>query len=139
MAQPGCPDVIVYACANCNPQVRALPRQWKQDGAAVLIHELPCTGKVDAQYLMHAIEGGARGLCLIACPEGECHLGQGNYRAEVRVRTVQRLLGEIGLQPEQAMLVHCSPQDAPERLEQLVHDSVARLCGLSQLEQGTNS
>ena len=132
MSQPVCPDVLVYVCANCIPQAGALPRQWKHDGAHVVVHEIPCSGKVDAQYLMHAVEGGGRGLCVVACPKGDCHLAQGNYRAEIRIRAVQRLLGEIGLEPERAVLVHCSPKDPPQRLKELVNDAVARLCALGE-------
>ncbi len=97
-----------------------------------MVHEIPCSGKVDTQYLMHALEGGGRGLCIVACPKGECHLAQGNYRAEIRIRAVQRLLGEIGLEPERAVLVHCSPNDPPQRLKQLVEDSVTQLCALGE-------
>jgi coenzyme F420-reducing hydrogenase delta subunit len=57
-------------------------------------------------------------------------LAQGNYRAEIRVHAVQRLLGEIGLEPERVVLVHCSPDDPPERLKQLVEDTVAKLFSL---------
>jgi coenzyme F420-reducing hydrogenase delta subunit len=55
---------------------------------------------MDGQYLLHAMEGGARGFCVVACPKGDCHLSQGNYRAEIRVRAVRRLLAEIGLPPD---------------------------------------
>ena len=109
-----------------------LPRQWNHDGAHVVVHEIPCSGKVDAQYLMHALEGGGRGLCVVACPKGDCHLAQGNYRAEVRIGAIQRLLGEIGLEPERAVLIHCSPTDPPERLKQLVEATVSRLCLLGE-------
>lgn len=122
------PDVVVYLCNNCVPQGARLARQWSQGGAHVLVREVPCTGKMDAQYLMHGLEGGARGLCVVACPKGECHLAQGNYRAEVRLRMMQRLLGEIGLEPGRAELVHCSPQDPPEQLERLVNGAVERIC-----------
>jgi len=132
MSQPVCPDVLVYVCANCVVQAGTLPRQWKHDGAHVVVHEIPCSGKVDAQYLMHALEGGGRGICIVACPKGECHLAQGNYRAEVRIHAVQRLLDEIGLEPERAVLLHCSPDDPPERLKQLVEKSVAQLCLLGE-------
>ena len=132
MSQPEWPDVLVYVCANCTAQAGTLPRQWKQGGAHVVVHEIPCSGKVDTQYLMHALEGGGRGLCIVACPKGECHLAQGNYRAEIRIRAVQRLLGEIGLEPERAVLVHCSPNDPPQRLKQLVEDSVTQLCALGE-------
>lgn len=126
------PDVVVYVCANCLPQSGHLPRQWRQDGARVLVREVPCSGKMDGQYLLHALEGGGRGLCVVACPKGECHLAQGNYRAEIRVRTVQRLLDEIGLEPERAQLLHFSPDDPPGELEQCVRDAVERICALGE-------
>ena len=122
------PDVIVYLCSNCVPQGSRLPRQWSHQAAQVLVREVPCTGKMDAQYLLHGLEGGQRGVCVVACPKGECHLAQGNYRAEIRLRTVQRLLAEIGLEPGRAELVHCSAEDPPEQLERLVHDAVERIC-----------
>ena len=126
------PDIVVYLCANCIPQGSRLPRQWKSGDAQVLVREVPCSGKTDGQYLLHGIEGGERGLCVVACPKGECHLAQGNYRAEIRLRTLQRLLAEIGLEPQRAELVHCSPQDPPERLAESVHAAVERICALGE-------
>lgn len=126
------PDVVVYVCTNCIPQGGRLPRQWIQDGARVLVREVPCSGKMDGQYLLHALEGGGSGLCVVACPKGDCHLAQGNYRAEIRVGTVRRLLAEIGLQPERAQLVHCSSNDSPAQLEQLVRGAVERIGALGQ-------
>ena len=126
------PDVVVYLCTNCIPQGLNLPRQWNLDGSLILVREVPCTGKMDGQYLLHAMEGGARGFCVVACPKGDCHLSQGNYRAEVRVRTVRRLLAEIGLPPERAQLVHFSQVDPPPQLEQLVRSTVERICALGE-------
>jgi F420-non-reducing hydrogenase iron-sulfur subunit len=123
------PDVVVYVCTNCIPQSGRLPRQWTQEGARVLVREVPCSGKIDGQYLFHAMEGGGRGICVVACPKGECHFAQGNYRADVRIRTVQRLLSEIGLEPQRAELVHCAPDDP---LEQLVRSAVERICALGE-------
>ena len=130
MTQAACPDVIVYVCANCLPEAGALPRQWKQDDAHVVVHEMPCTGKVDVQYLLHALEGGVRGVCVVGCPKGQCHLAQGNYRVEVRIHTVQRLLSEIGLEPERAVLLHCSSKDPVREVQQKVRQAASRLCGL---------
>ena len=126
------PDVVVYVCANCIPQTGRLPRQWRQEGKRILVREVPCSGKMDGQYLLHALEAGGCGLCVVACPKGECHLAQGNYRAEIRVRTVQRLLAEIGLESERAQLLHCSPDDPPQELEQRVRDAVERICALGE-------
>jgi coenzyme F420-reducing hydrogenase delta subunit len=120
MSESFCPDVLVHVCQNCIPGGAHLPRQWAQDGCRVLVREVPCSGKTDAQYLFHALEGGCRGVCVVTCPKAQCHLAQGNYRAEVRIRTVQRLLAEIGLHPQQAQLLRSSPDAPAAELEQLV-------------------
>lgn len=122
----------MYVCRNSISGDKRLPRQWSQDGTHVLVREVPCSGKVDGQYLIHAFEAGVAGLCVVACPKGDCALGQGNYRAELRIRTVQRLLTEIGLEPERAELLLRHPGDSVEHLEGLVRGVVQRFCALGE-------
>lgn len=130
MTNSVCPDVLVYVCHNCVPHGAKVPRQWKQDDVHVRVQEIPCSGKIDIQYLFHALEGGGRGVCVVACPKGECRLAQGNYRAEVRTHTVQRLLSEIGIEPDRVRLLECSPEDAPEKLENEIRSAVSRFAEL---------
>lgn len=132
MSKNDAADVMVYLCRNCIPGGGRLARQWQQDGYHVRIEELPCSGKMDAQYHFHAFEGGVQALLVVACNQGECRLAQGNYRAEVRVRTVKRLLDEIGLEPERIELLRCSADDPPERLEELVRQAVAGFVSLGK-------
>ncbi len=122
--------VILYVCHNCFPQGKKLPRQWNHDGIHVQVKEVPCSGKIDIQYLFHAIEGGAQGVCVITCPQGECTLAQGNYRAQVRIQTVRNLLAEIGLEAERASLVHFSPKDSFDCLKKLVDNEVKKFSEL---------
>lgn len=130
MAEPVSPDVIVYVCRNALPDGGRLARQWKQDGLHVLVREVPCSGKIDAQYLFHALEAGVHGLCVVACPKGQCTHAQGNYRAEVRIGTIRRLLAEIGVEPERAELLHCSADEGVGHVEELVRGAVQRFCAL---------
>ena len=142
MAEPVCPDVIVYLCRNCIPEGGRLPRQWRQesaqndsaqnDSAHVVVREVPCSGKIDGQYLLHALEGGVHGLCVVGCPEGKCTLVEGNARAEVRIRMIRRVLTEIGIEPDRVELVHASADETLEQLEKLVRDAVARICKLGE-------
>lgn len=133
MAEPVQPDIVVYVCQNCIPKDGGMPLQWNQDGAHVLVRQIPCSGKIDAQYLFHALEAGCHGLCVVACSRGKCRLGEGNYRADVRVRTVRRLLAEIGLEPERVELVHCASEDhLAERVGELARGAVQRLCTLGE-------
>ncbi len=124
MAEAFCPDVLVHVCQNCIPAGGRLPRQWVQDSLQVLVREVPCSGKTDAQYLFHALESGCRGVCVVACPKAACHLAQGNYRAEIRIDTVRRLLAEIGLHPDRAQLLRSSPDEPLGQLEQVVRQAV---------------
>ena len=129
MTEPLHPSVSVYICHQCIPEGGRLPRQWTQEGVHVQVQELPCSGKTDGQYLFHAIEAGARGLLVVTCPEGKCRLSQGNYRADVRVRTVRRLLAEIGMEPERAVLLHCAPDDD---LAEMVRNTVEQFRALGE-------
>lgn len=132
MAVAACPDVTVHVCCNCVPQARSLPRQWTQDGMHVLVRQVPCSGKIDLNYLLHGLEGGGRGVVVVACRRGECSLAQGNYRAEIRIRTIQRLLEEIGLDPNRAQLLHFSPDAEPGEFEPLVRRTVEQICACGE-------
>lgn len=122
----------MYVCYNCMRPGTLLPRQWEQNGLHVQVNEVPCSGKIDVQYLFHAFEGGASGVCVVGCPQGECRLAQGNYRAEIRVQMVQRLLGEIEMNPERIAIVHCSPDDPEGHTEQLLRKSVDQFATLGK-------
>ena len=129
MSESKYPDIVAYVCHNCIPDDVRLPRQWRQDGVRVEARQIPCSGKMDVQYLFHALEAGAQGILVITCLKGECRLAQGNYRAEVRVHTVQRLLEEIGLEPERARLVQRGPEDD---VETLIREAAGRFCALGE-------
>ena len=122
------PDVVVYVCHNCIPPGARLPRQWDQDGSHVVVRQAPCTGKIDAQYLFRGLESGLDGVCIVACPKGECHLTQGNSRAEMRVRTGRKLLSEIGMDPDRLAMIRVASTDKPESLEPAVRQAVAGIC-----------
>jgi coenzyme F420-reducing hydrogenase delta subunit len=65
--------------------------------ANVKVIRLPCTGKVDIEYIMKAFEQGADGVYVIACAIGNCHHEVGNVRATKRVEYLKKLLDDIGL------------------------------------------
>jgi coenzyme F420-reducing hydrogenase delta subunit len=116
--------IVIYLCKNCVPAGGKLPVQWTESGVHVRIKEIPCSGKIEAQYMMHALEGDVRGIFVITCPAGECTLAQGNYRAEMRVKTVQRLLSEAGLDPKRAGITHCPAGMTLDGLKGIISDAV---------------
>lgn len=131
MAYQVLPEVVVYLCKNCLPQSGRLPIQWTAAGMHVRVREIPCSGKIDAQYLLHALEGGMHGVCVLTCSKGKCTLTQGNYRAEIRVRTVQRLLKEIGLDPRRAEIINCPDAQSLDHIKNMINDSARRFSGVA--------
>jgi coenzyme F420-reducing hydrogenase delta subunit len=76
--------------------------------ANVKLLKLPCTGKVDVEYILKAFENGADGVYVIACPLGNCHHLEGNVRATKRVAYAKKLLDEIGLGGERVEIFYMS-------------------------------
>jgi coenzyme F420-reducing hydrogenase delta subunit len=129
--------VMIYLCTNCLPSAGRLSRQWVVDDLDVRTKAIPCSGKIDVQYMLRAFEGGAQGVCVVACQEGKCTLSEGNYRARVRVDTVKVFLTEIGMDPGQLELLHSSADDSTEKLQSSIDDAVRRIATCCQTTSGT--
>ena len=72
---------------------------------------MPCSGTVDVQHMLRALEKGADGVCIIGCMEGECQYKTGNLRARKRVEQVQGLLNAIGVDSQRAQMYNLSSSD----------------------------
>ena len=79
--------------------------------ASVKIIKVPCTGRVDAIHILQAFEGGADGVCLVGCLEGDCHFMTGNIRARRRVEYTRVLLDEAGIGGKRLEMYNLSSAD----------------------------
>jgi len=79
----------------------------------VKIMRIPCTGKVDAIYLLKALEDGVDGVYVAGCEEGDCHFLRGNIRAKKRVGYVKGILKDIGIHPGRVEMYNLSAADGP--------------------------
>ncbi len=84
---------------------------------SVKIVRLPCTGKVDALYLLKALEEGVDGAYVAGCLEGDCHFLKGNLRARKRVEQVKEILHDIGISPDRVEMYNLSAADGPRFVE----------------------
>ena len=78
---------------------------------------LPCSGKLEVFQLTKALEGGAEGVALFGCPEGECRYMVGSSRARGRVSYAGRILETIGLEKERVKRFVLAGQIGTETLE----------------------
>jgi len=113
-----CPNIVVYCCAHSGYE--AADRAGRMRLAypeGVRIVRVPCSGKVDALYLLKAFEQGADGVLVLGCHEDNCQFLTGNKRAKKRVDYVRGLLKEIGMEPERLRMAHLSSVEATKFVE----------------------
>ncbi|MBN1611056.1 MAG: hydrogenase iron-sulfur subunit [Polyangiaceae bacterium] len=109
---PAEPTILAFACQCCAcTAADAAGALHLEYPTAVRIIRLPCAGRVDSTQIMAALESGADAVMVAGCPEGDCHFVDGNARAAARVRSVQELLNEAGLEPERLSMVHVTARD----------------------------
>lgn len=97
-----CCHYCAYAAADLAGSMRA------QYPPNVRVLRLPCTGKLDAAYLMKAFERGVDGIIVAGCLEGGCHFQEGNLRAKNRTALVRQVLSEAGLEAERLEMFNLS-------------------------------
>lgn len=103
------PEITAFTCIYCGfmaaDTAGALHFSYP---ANVKLLKLPCTGKVDVEYILKAFENGADGVYVVACPLGNCHHLEGNVRATKRVAYAKKLLDEIGLGGDRVEIFYMS-------------------------------
>ena len=87
------PLILAYCCHYCAYAAADLAGSMRleyPDNVRVL--RLPCTGKIEVDYILAAFERGVDGVIVAGCLEGGCHFIEGNLRARRRVERAKRLL-----------------------------------------------
>jgi F420-non-reducing hydrogenase iron-sulfur subunit len=107
--QPFEPRLVAFCCHYCAYTAADLAGSMRvQYPPNVRIIRTPCTGKLEIEYFMKALEDGADGVLVAGCLEGGCHFMQGNLRARRRVDYARQLLAETGFEPERLRMVNVS-------------------------------
>ncbi len=116
----GNPEIIAFCCSYCAAGAAALAGANRlQYPAGVRIIQTPCTGKLEVEHILEALEKGIDGVLVIGCLEGGCHFVQGNLRARKRIDRIRSILDEIGLRGERLKMVNVSDSMAAAFVDHL--------------------
>ena len=103
------PKIVAFCCHYCAYSAADLAGSMRlQYPPNVRIVRLLCTGKIDPIFFLKAFEGGADGVFVAGCMEGDCHFLEGNYRAKKRVHYAKQLLDEVGIGGERLEMFNMS-------------------------------
>lgn len=108
-------NIVAFCCEHCAYAAADLAGGLRlQYPPEVKIVQIPCTGRIDVLAVLHALEAGADGVLAAGCLPGDCHYLEGNINARRRIKRVQHLLAQIGLEPERVRMVNLSSAMAGE-------------------------
>src|SRR5450759_432050 len=103
------PRIVAFCCHYCAYSSADLEGVMRiQYPPNVRIIRTPCTGRLETEYFMKALENGADGVLVAGCLEGGCHFVEGNLCAKRRVNYTRDMLEEIGIEKERLRMVNIS-------------------------------
>ena len=103
------PKIVAFCCTYCAYAAADLSGSMRiQYPPNVRIVKIPCTGRLEVQFFLRALERGADGVLVAGCLEGGCHFMEGNLFAKKRVNYTRDMLAEMGLEPERLRMVNVS-------------------------------
>jgi F420-non-reducing hydrogenase iron-sulfur subunit len=121
------PLILAFCCHYCAYAAADLAGSMRlQYPSNVRVLRLPCTGKIEVNYILKAFEHGVDGVIVAGCLEGGCHYLEGNLRARRRVERAKIFLKEIGLEPERLDMFNLSSAQGT-RFAEIVTEMNARL------------
>ena len=124
------PRILALCCHYCAYAAADLAGSTRlQYPANVRVLRLPCTGKVDIDYLLRAFEQGVDGVIVAGCLEGGCHFEEGNLYAKKRVGLAKNVLAEAGIEGERLEMFNLSSAEG-NRFAEIVQGMTERIKNL---------
>lgn len=107
------PKIVAYVCNWCTylgaDQAGTNRLEYPSN---VRIVRLPCTGRIDFNLIIKALEMGADAVLVSGCHPGDCHYTAGNYHARRRWILFRELLETLGVELERIHFAWISAAEA---------------------------
>ena len=90
------PSLVVFVCDWClrvDDDVELLESYPEN----VRVIHIPCSGRIDPQMALMALESGIDGVLVCGCAPGECHFKRGTYVSDCKISLLDLMLGQMAL------------------------------------------
>ena len=95
----GDPTIVAFCCQNSGLEAARMAESFGMPlPKGLKTVAVPCAGKVDIEYVMHALAEGADGVVIMACHNGNCKSEKGSLYAGWRAANAQNMLKAIGIE-----------------------------------------
>jgi F420-non-reducing hydrogenase iron-sulfur subunit len=109
------PRIIAFCCNWCSYAGADLAGVSRlQYPPNVRIIRVLCSGRIEPNFVLRALELGADGVLVAGCHPGDCHYISGNLKAEKRFGMLTKLLELLGIDTRRARLEWISASEGPK-------------------------
>lgn len=99
------PKIVGFLCNWCSyAGADQAGNQHKEVPSNLKIVRVMCSGRVDPQHVIKAFQSGADGVMVLGCHPGDCHYKEGNYKALRRMKLLEKLLHDLGIEKDRFKL-----------------------------------
>jgi len=127
------PLIIGFTCNWCSYRAADLAGTSRfKYPPNIRLMRLMCSGRLDPTFVLRALAGGADGVMITGCHPGECHYLEQNFKALRRYKLLQRMLAQMGIEPQRVKLVWASAAEGA-RLAKEINDLVEEIRALGPL------
>ncbi len=113
-------QAVVFFCCNTGFKKQRLRELLSPSpGISIRLVGLPCSGKIEVQFLLKTFETGVDTIFILGCMDGTCHYVDGNRKMRKRVQYVKDILNEIGIGGDRLEMFQIS-SDYPEGSQEVV-------------------
>ncbi|HID42370.1 MAG TPA: hydrogenase iron-sulfur subunit [Archaeoglobaceae archaeon] len=92
-------NIIAFCCNHCSYEAAdragGLRKKYPE---SLRIVRVPCTGRVEPEFILRALEKGADGVLILGCHPGDCHYKEGNLTAFRRFILLRDVLQSVGIE-----------------------------------------
>ncbi len=109
------PAILAFVCNWCTytaADLAGTSRMTQQPNVRLV--RMMCSGMVDPKYVIKALLSGADGVLVSGCHPGDCHYQNGNYKARRRVRLLNEILAQFGIDKRRVRLTWVGASEGNE-------------------------
>jgi F420-non-reducing hydrogenase iron-sulfur subunit len=127
------PRIVAFFCNWCTYTAADLAGVSRLKYAHnIHVIRVMCSGRIDPQFVLDAFARGADGVLIGGCHPNDCHYIEGNYKMLRRSRLLQRMLTDLGIEPDRFRLEWISAAEG-EKVKSVVNDMVEKITALGPL------
>jgi len=109
------PTILAFVCNWCTytaADLAGTSRMVQQPNLRLV--RMMCTGMVDPKYIVKSLLSGADGVLVSGCHPGDCHYINGNYKARRRIKLLNEILPQFGVEKERVKLTWVGASEGNE-------------------------